>query len=193
MVSATLEFGEHTALTDGGPDTIVTRKPEAWQLAAELGILDDIENPGSETKHIYVLDNGIPTAIPLSPIKFFTSPLLTGRESCACCWSLSSARGVITEQRSLAHFVTRRLGREALDKFIGPALGGIYNTDPELQSILVSSPIMREMEKESGGLFVAAIQRAFRSLEECAREQTESAFHQFQGRVAGIVKACLCS
>ena len=146
-VSASLEFGEHTALTDGGPDTIVTRKPEAWQLATELGILDDIENPGSETKHIYVLDNGIPIAIPLSPIKFFTSPLLTGRGKLRMLLEPFQRPRRDNEDESLADFVTRRLGREALDKFIGPVLGGIYNTDPEIQSILVSSPIMREMEK----------------------------------------------
>jgi oxygen-dependent protoporphyrinogen oxidase len=46
-----------------------------------------------------------------------------------------------------------------LDKFIGPVLGGIYNTDPNIQSIMVSSPVMREMEKESGSLFRAAFQR----------------------------------
>jgi oxygen-dependent protoporphyrinogen oxidase len=63
---------------------------------------------------------------------------------------------------SLADFVTRRLGREALEKFIGPVLGGIYNTDPARQSILVSSPIMREMEKESGSLVLAALSRAFK-------------------------------
>ena len=189
VVSATLEFGEHTALTDGGPDTIVTRKPEAWQLAAELGILDEIENPGSETKNIYVLDNGIPIAIPLSPIKFFTSPLLTGRGKLRMLLEPFQRPRRDNEDESLADFVTRRLGREALDKFIGPVLGGIYNTDPEIQSILVSSPIMREMEKESGGLFVAAIQRAFRRPKNVPENKPKARFISFKGGVAGIVEA----
>jgi oxygen-dependent protoporphyrinogen oxidase len=55
------------------------------------------------------------------------------------------------------------LGEEALDKFIGPVLGGIYNTDPNVQSIMVSSPVMREMEKEAGSLFKAAFQRGMRA------------------------------
>ena len=60
---------------------------------------------------------------------------------------------------SLATFVTRRLGKEALDKFIGPVLGGIYNANPDVQSILVTSPIMREMEREYGSLFRAMFGR----------------------------------
>jgi oxygen-dependent protoporphyrinogen oxidase len=61
---------------------------------------------------------------------------------------------------SLADFASRRLGREALDKFLGPILGGIYNTDPERQSILTTSPVMREMERESGSLVLGSLARA---------------------------------
>ncbi len=61
---------------------------------------------------------------------------------------------------SLADFVSRRLGREALDKFVGPVLGGIYNTNPETQSILVTSPVMRQMEAEHRSLFLATLARA---------------------------------
>jgi protoporphyrinogen/coproporphyrinogen III oxidase len=41
-------------------------------------------------------------------------------------------------------------------------LGGIYNTDPAQQSIMVASPIMREMEKESGSLIRATFARMTR-------------------------------
>ena len=60
---------------------------------------------------------------------------------------------------SLADFASRRLGVEAMEKFIGPILAGIYNTDPHRQSILTTSPIMREMEAEYGGLFKGAFGR----------------------------------
>ena len=60
---------------------------------------------------------------------------------------------------SLADFVSRRLGGEALEKFIGPVLGGIYNTDPQAQSILVTSPVMREMERDHRSLVLATIAR----------------------------------
>ncbi|MBC8333795.1 MAG: protoporphyrinogen oxidase [Anaerolineales bacterium] len=146
-------------IIDGGPESFITRKPEAWDLACELGLKDKMVDPGAETRHIFILDGGKPVAVPLAPIAFAKSPLM----------SLRSKMRMLTEpfqpakkddlDESLADFVTRRLGREALDKFIGPILGGIYNTNPDTQSILVSSPIMREMEADYGGLFKAVIGR----------------------------------
>lgn len=149
-------------LVEGGPDTLVTRKPEAWDLANELGMLDQIINPGSETSGTYVLDHASLHPIPVSASRFISTSLLTPRGKLRMLAEPFQPARRDEEDESLADFVRRRLGREALDKFIGPVLGGIYNTDPETQSIMVSSPIMREMEKEGGSLIAGALLRAFR-------------------------------
>ena len=161
IVSATLEIDNSKFLVEGGPDTLLTRKPEAWDLANELGMLDQLANPGSETSGIYVLDNASLHPIPVSPTRFFSTPLLTLRGKLRLLAEPFQAIRRDDTDESLADFVRRRLGQEALDKFIGPVLGGIYNTDPEKQSIMVSSPVMREMEKD-GGLFMGSLKRAFR-------------------------------
>ncbi len=159
MSSQTLQAEGKTFLADGGPDTLVTRKPETWQLVNELGLQERVIVPASETKNIYVLDNGKIQPIPLSPGLFLRTPLLTWRGRLRLLAEpLQPARRDEGDE-SLAEFVTRRLGSEALEKFIGPVLGGIYNTDPARQSTLVSSPVMREMEKEAGSLFAAALGR----------------------------------
>lgn len=161
IVSTTLEIGKSKFLVEGGPDTLVTRKSEAWNLADELGMLDQLADPGSETSGIYVLDNASLHPIPVSPTRFFSTPLLTLRGKMRLLAEPFQPARRDDGDESLADFVRRRLGQEALDKFIGPVLGGIYNTDPEKQSILVSSPVMREMEKD-GGLFMGSLKRAFR-------------------------------
>lgn len=163
IVSSKLELNKDAHfLVEGGPDTLVTRKPEAWDLANELGMLNQVVNPGSETSGTYVLDRASLYPIPVSPTKFISSPLLTVRGKLRMLAEPFQPARRDDEDESLADFVRRRLGPEALDKFIGPVLGGIYNTDPETQSIMVSSPIMREMEKDGGGLFAGALKRAFR-------------------------------
>lgn len=154
-----VEFPEGKAIIDGGPESFITRKPEAWDLAGELGIQDSVINPGAETGHMYILDSGTPVEVPLAPVKFASSRLMSGRGKLRMMLEPFQRRKADDADESLADFVTRRLGREALDKFIGPILGGIYNTDPQTQSILVSSPIMREMESEYGGLVKAVIGR----------------------------------
>jgi oxygen-dependent protoporphyrinogen oxidase len=162
VVSTELRMNGARFLVEGGPDTIVTRKPEAWDLTNELGILDQVENPGSETRGIYVLDGGSPQPIPLSPFRFISSSLMTTRGKLRMMAEPFQPARKDDADESLGDFVRRRLGEEALDKFIGPVLGGIYNTDPNIQSIMVSSPVMREMEREAGSLFLAAIQRGLR-------------------------------
>ncbi len=148
-----------TLLLDGGPESFITRKAAAWELAGELGLQDAVQKAGNETSNTYVLDNGEPKPVPLSPAKFINSTLISTRAKLRLIAEpLVRARRDMDDE-SLASFVSRRLGPETLDKFVGPILGGIYNTDPQHQSIMVSSPVMREMERDHGGLFVATVAR----------------------------------
>jgi oxygen-dependent protoporphyrinogen oxidase len=159
MVTKKISKNGNNFIIDAGPESFVTRKPEAWELALELGLEDQIIDPGSETRNMYVLDGGVPKKIPLSPPAFITSDLLSfGGKLRMLLEPFIPARRD-DEDESLADFVSRRLGEEALEKMIGPVLAGIYNTDPVTQSIMATSPVMREMEKEHGGLFKGAFAR----------------------------------
>jgi len=146
-------------IIDGGPESFVTRKPDVWELAQEVGVQDKVVDPGSETSHMFVLDNGQPVAVPLSPVAFIRSPLMSARGKLRMLAEPLVKPKRDDEDESLAEFASRRLGVEAMEKFIGPILAGIYNTDPHRQSILTTSPIMREMEAEYGGLFKGALGR----------------------------------
>ncbi len=187
IISTELHSNGARFLVEGGPDTIVTRKTEAWDLTRELGILDQVDNPGSETRGIYVLDNGSPQPIPLSPFQFISTRLMSGRGKLRMLAEPFQPARRDDGDESLGDFVRRRLGAEALDKFIGPVLGGIYNTDPDIQSILVSSPVMREMEKESGSLFLAALQRGVHAKKNSSNGPKKPRFITFKGGIQGLV------
>ncbi len=158
----TLRFqaGSARFIFEAGPESFITRKPEVWDIAQELGLGESLMDPGSETRGIYVLDQGRPLLIPLSPVAFIRSSLMSARGKLRMLAEPFIPSRKDDGDESLAEFATRRLGHEAMEKFIGPVLAGIYNTNPERQSILTTSPIMREMEKEYGGLFKAVIGRA---------------------------------
>lgn len=137
MITKKIKIPEGTFIIDAGPESFVTRKPEAWELALELGLDDEIIDPGSETRNMYVLDGGKPKMIPLSPPAFISSNLLSIRGKLRMALEPVIPARKDHEDESLADFVTRRLGKEALDKMIGPVLAGIYNTDPDhIQSSL---------------------------------------------------------
>ncbi len=167
---------------DAGPESFVTRKPAAWQLTHELGLENVVINPGAEAAGTYVLDGGVPMKLPLSPVAFAKSPLLSLRGKLRMLLEPFVPARRDGEDESLAAFVTRRLGQEALEKFIGPVLGGIYNTNPETQSILVTSPLMREMELH-GNLVLGSIARMRASKKEAARGDAPP--HRFIGFAPG--------
>ena len=61
-----------------------------------------------------------------------------------------------SHDESLADFVRRRFGREALERLVQPLVGGIYTSDPERLSIAATMPRFLEMEREHGSLIRAA-------------------------------------
>jgi oxygen-dependent protoporphyrinogen oxidase len=60
------------------------------------------------------------------------------------------------DDESLADFVRRRLGREALERLIQPLVGGIYTSDPERLSLKATLPRFIEQEQRYGSLIRAA-------------------------------------
>ena len=52
-----------------------------------------------------------------------------------------------TTDESLAQFIRRRLGREALERVAQPMIGGIYTADPEKLSLQATMPRFLEMER----------------------------------------------
>jgi oxygen-dependent protoporphyrinogen oxidase len=56
------------------------------------------------------------------------------------------------QDETLAEFITRRLGSEALDKIAEPLMSGIYNAEAERQSLLATFPRFRSLEEKHGSL-----------------------------------------
>ncbi len=181
-------------VVDGGPESFITRKPEAWELVEALGLQNQVVDTGGETRDMYVLDQGAPVAVPLSPFKFLGSDLLSWRGKARMVVEPFIASRKDEGDESLAGFIDRRLGQEAREKFIGPILAGIYNTDPETQSILTTSPVMRQMEREFGGLFKGALGTMRRRVREQRLAQENGTvlpprFFTFRNGVAELIEA----
>jgi oxygen-dependent protoporphyrinogen oxidase len=64
-------------------------------------------------------------------------------------------RSSATEDETLASFVRRRLGHEALDRMAQPMIGGIYTSDPEELSLRATMPRFLDMEQEHRSLILA--------------------------------------
>lgn len=136
---------------EGGPESFVTRKPEAWELCHELGIGERLVGTTSSGKN-YVLHDGKPAMVPVNPVAFVRSPLLSGSAKIRLLKEPWTAPRTETSDESLGSFLRRRIGDEAVDNLAGPAIGSIYLADVDKMSVQVSFERFAEMERENGSL-----------------------------------------
>ncbi|MHB8148258.1 MAG: protoporphyrinogen oxidase [Vulcanimicrobiaceae bacterium] len=143
-----------------GPDSLITEKPAAIDLASRVGLEGDITPVLSEYRGARVVRAGrlIPVPddfrlfTPLSLGGLITSRLFTpaGMLRAAMEPFIPVKRSV--EDESLSSFVTRRFGREILDRLAQPLIGGIYSGDPERLSMQATLPQLLYMERTHGSL-----------------------------------------
>ena len=129
-------------LLEQGPDCFLTTKPWGVRLCEELGLHEQFINTTTQQRRSFIVRHGrlrpVPRGlylmIPGSLWPFATSSILSWRGKARMALDLCLPRRTSTADESLAHFVTRRLGREALERRAQPMVGGIYSADPNKDS-----------------------------------------------------------
>jgi len=111
-------------------------------------------------RKIFVLHKGSPTPLPdgvmlIVPTEFTPfalSPLISPWGKLRMGLDLFIPPLKDGRDETLADFIRRRLGQEALDKIAEPLMSGIYNAEAEKQSVLATFPRFREIEAQHGSL-----------------------------------------
>ena len=157
-------------VVEGGPDSFITQKPWALQLARELGMEERLLPTNDHLRQTFVLNKGKPTPLPdgvflMIPTKFTPfalSPLISPLGKLRMGMDLFIKPKLDGKDETLAEFIQRRLGAEALDKIAEPLMSGIYNAEAERQSLLATFPRFRAIEEKHGSLIkgMLAAQRA---------------------------------
>ena len=129
-------------------------------MARELGLADRLLGTNDHMRKVYVLNRGKPTPMPdgvllIVPTKFMPfvrSPLISPLGKLRMGLDLLIPPKRDGQDETLADFVRRRLGAEALDKIAEPLLSGIYNSEADKQSLLATFPRFRDLEVKYGSL-----------------------------------------
>lgn len=163
-------YGDAPFIVEGGPDSFITQKPWGAALARELGLGETLIGTNEQLKQTYVLNKGRATPLPdgvlmIVPTKFkpfIFSPLISPWGKLRMGMDLFIPPRKDNCDETLAEFVRRRLGSEALDKIAEPLMSGIYNAEADKQSVLATFPRFRELEQKYGSLTkgMLAAQRA---------------------------------
>ena len=157
-------------ILEGGADSFITNKPWGLELCRELELESQLIEPDPVHRRSFVVRQGKLIPIPegfvlmapnrIGPI--LTTPILSWRGKARMLLDLVLPRKDRTEleDESLAAFVKRRLGREALDRLVQPLVGGIYTADPQELSLRATLPQFLKMEEEHRSLMLAALRQA---------------------------------
>jgi oxygen-dependent protoporphyrinogen oxidase len=148
---------------EAGPDSFISEKPWALALCERIGFTQRLVRTRDEHRRTYVVHGGRLHALPegfflLAPTRFLplvTSRLFSWPGKLRMALDLFLPRGVPQTDESLGAFVTRRLGREALERVAQPLVGGIYTADADDLSLAATMPRFLEMERTSRSLIWA--------------------------------------
>ncbi len=140
-------------LCEIGPNGFLDNKPFTLDLVARMGVSDRLLKSNDSARKRFIFSGGRLQQLPEDPVSFLLSELISirGRLRIAAEYIVPPRRKEGADE-TLAEFVRRRLGQEALDKLIDPMASGIFAGDPENMSLNACFPKIVALEERFGGL-----------------------------------------
>jgi protoporphyrinogen/coproporphyrinogen III oxidase len=144
-----------------GPNSLL-RTPRMVELVESLAISDSVIGADASAKKRYILSGGKLEALgPKSFVNGYFSPrTLIGLAT----EPFVRSKSPIGE--SVSEFVSRRIGREFLEKAIDPFVSGVYAGDPDNLSMRSAFPKLFEMERDFGSLIMGTFRRTVEKVDE---------------------------
>ncbi|MDQ4123406.1 MAG: protoporphyrinogen oxidase [Acidobacteriota bacterium] len=147
-------------LLEAGPDAFLSEKPEALELAKKLGIENELLPTNDENRRSFLVrenklcpvPEGFHLIAPSNLEAFFKSEILSLHGKTRLANERFLPPVPPKDDESLADFVRRRFGEEALTRLAQPMIGGIYTADPEKLSLRATQPRFLELEQQFGSV-----------------------------------------
>jgi len=180
LIESAPDFGGKIATSEddgfvieGGPDSFITQKPAALRLCRELGLEDRLLGTNDARRKVFVLDggrlrslpDGVMLIVPTRFAPFALSPLISVPGKVRMGMDLFIPPRREDDDESLADFIRRRLGQEALDKIAEPLMAGIHVADPERLSLQATFPRFIQLEQKYGSLIKGMLAQKARRAE----------------------------
>lgn len=200
-----VELPEHGRFViDHGADMFATEPPAAIQMCRDLGVENELIVPDTEKAGAMIVHHGKLVPIPDGFVlmratkiwQMVTTPLLSipgkmrflaerfvgqpRRDSS------HTATEDDSDDTSVADFVRHRMGREVLDRLVGPLVAGIYTADIEKLSLNATMAPMVAMVKEHGSLAKATLARRRDHKDATERNSAGARYEKFRGFPRGM-------
>lgn len=139
-----------------GTNTVTSKAQELWDHFEDLGIADQKLVAAREGGRRFIVHNGAPTLIPMSPPAFLKSSLLSTKAKLRLFAEPLIPRAV-TPDENIRSFFTRRLGTEPAQVLVDPFVSGVYAGNPLETSVRSAFSSMWEAEQQYGSIVIGMI------------------------------------
>ncbi len=159
---AVFEAGEQpggkirTTVEDGfvlerGPQGWLDKEPAVMEVCRDLG-LEPLESRAAAAER-YVLRDGQLIPLPMAPVAFLRSPILSWRGKLRLLSEVFRKPRRDGDDESIWDFGCRRVGEEATRHLLDAVVAGIFAGDIHRLSLRACFPVLAELEQEYGALF----------------------------------------
>lgn len=151
-------------LIESGPDSFISYRPAALELARELGLAEAVIRP-TEPRMVNIrsggrfrrLPDGMGLVLPTRMRPFVTTDLFSPLEKLRMGLDLVLPRDGLDRDIAVGTFLRRRLGDPLVERLAGPLIGGVYGTPVDDLSLLAVVPQLRDAEREHRSLLLASL------------------------------------
>ena len=184
---------------EGGPDSYLPEKVWSVQLIKKVGLAGEMLCSNDEHKGTFIysggrlhpLPEGVMLMVPTMIMPLVKSRLISWPGKIRMGMELFIPPGKDLKDESLAEFVTRRLGRECLEKIAEPLVAGIHTSNPDNMSVLATFPRFVEMERKSGSLIKSMVAAMKKMPPQNSSGPKMTYFMSLKGGMQELVRGCV--
>jgi oxygen-dependent protoporphyrinogen oxidase len=144
-------------LLDYGANTLSLRNQNTSDTLEKMGALTHALDANPKANKRFIVRNQKLVALPLNFKSFFSSPFLSPKGKLRMLLEPFLPKGNLDRLESVADFISRRLGQEALTYCGNPFISGIYASAPETLNLANAFPALYEMEQQHRSLFISML------------------------------------
>ena len=151
-------------VVEAGPDSFISYRPAATELARELGLGEAIIRT-NEPRAVFIraggelvrMPDGMGLVLPTRMAPFVTTRLFSWPQKMRAGLDVVLPRRLNGADVSIGSFLRARLGPAMVERLADPLLGGIYGAPVDELSLLAVVPQLRDYERDHRSLLLASL------------------------------------